>query len=364
MKKTTKTRGITLIALVVTIVVLLILAGVTLNLVLGNNGIVNRAKDAKEKTLETNLKEEINLVLGSRAIDKNMGIYNPLKKDLEDGVSGNKIVEEANGTSDLCYVTRDGYTVSVYDDGEIYEDKVDIWDGENSEVPGKETFSWDIYNSKQLKFLADFVNNGNELTEEQKALVAEKNYNEEDIKITETTIVNLMENLDLGARQENGELTVGKSWTPIGIDKTNSFIGTFNGNNHKIKGLYIKANILGAGLFGRVNGNIKDLEINSGYIEGENLTGAIAGALDAGSIENCKNINTTVKASKSSTGGIVGQATATVKNCYNSGTVTGGNMQTGGIVGHLASLNSAVIIEDCVNEGNITGAGRVGRNCW
>lgn len=44
-----KERGITLVALVVTIVVLLILAGISLALVLNNNGIISRAGDAKEK---------------------------------------------------------------------------------------------------------------------------------------------------------------------------------------------------------------------------------------------------------------------------------------------------------------------------
>ncbi len=40
-------RGITLVALVVTIVVLLILAGVSISMVLGQNGIVTKAQDAK-----------------------------------------------------------------------------------------------------------------------------------------------------------------------------------------------------------------------------------------------------------------------------------------------------------------------------
>ena len=48
MKK--ETNGITLIALVVTIVVLLILAGVSINMVLGQNGIVTKAKEARDKT--------------------------------------------------------------------------------------------------------------------------------------------------------------------------------------------------------------------------------------------------------------------------------------------------------------------------
>ena len=45
-------KGITLVALVVTIVVLLILAGVSINLVLGNNGIIAKAKEAETKSAE------------------------------------------------------------------------------------------------------------------------------------------------------------------------------------------------------------------------------------------------------------------------------------------------------------------------
>ena len=47
-----KNKGITLVALVVTIVVLLILAGLSINLVLGDNGIVKKAQDAKTKSAE------------------------------------------------------------------------------------------------------------------------------------------------------------------------------------------------------------------------------------------------------------------------------------------------------------------------
>ena len=42
-------KGITLISLVVTIIVLLILAGVTLTMLTGENGIMTRAKTAREK---------------------------------------------------------------------------------------------------------------------------------------------------------------------------------------------------------------------------------------------------------------------------------------------------------------------------
>ena len=49
LKKVKNCSGITLLALVVTIVVLLILAGVSIRLVLDNNGIITRAGDTKDK---------------------------------------------------------------------------------------------------------------------------------------------------------------------------------------------------------------------------------------------------------------------------------------------------------------------------
>ena len=51
--------GITLVALVVTIVVLLILAGISLNLVLGENGIITRAQQAKKETAINSLTNEM-----------------------------------------------------------------------------------------------------------------------------------------------------------------------------------------------------------------------------------------------------------------------------------------------------------------
>ena len=57
-KITERNGGITLVALVVTIVVLLILAGISLNLVLGQNGIISRAQDARNQTVEGQVNTE------------------------------------------------------------------------------------------------------------------------------------------------------------------------------------------------------------------------------------------------------------------------------------------------------------------
>ena len=56
-RKTKSNRGITLIALVITIVILIILATVTLNVVLGEGGLIQRAQQAKELTEQAALEE-------------------------------------------------------------------------------------------------------------------------------------------------------------------------------------------------------------------------------------------------------------------------------------------------------------------
>ena len=62
-------KGITLIALVVTIVVLLILAGVSISLVLNNNGVISKAKDAKYSTEKGQAQDEVNLAINYLQIE-------------------------------------------------------------------------------------------------------------------------------------------------------------------------------------------------------------------------------------------------------------------------------------------------------
>lgn len=62
-------KGITLIALVVTIIVLLILAGVSIAMLTGQNGILNRASDAGESTAVANAKEKVTLAINEAITD-------------------------------------------------------------------------------------------------------------------------------------------------------------------------------------------------------------------------------------------------------------------------------------------------------
>ena len=61
----TNNKGITLIALVITIIVLLILAGVSIAMLTGQNGILNQATNAKTETAKAEAIERINMELSA-----------------------------------------------------------------------------------------------------------------------------------------------------------------------------------------------------------------------------------------------------------------------------------------------------------
>lgn len=65
MKKMGKQKGITLIALVITIIVLLILAGISIATLTGENGLLSKATTAKEETKKAEIREEIELAIAA-----------------------------------------------------------------------------------------------------------------------------------------------------------------------------------------------------------------------------------------------------------------------------------------------------------
>ena len=94
-------KGITLIALVVTIIILLILAGVSIAMLTGNNGVLTQAKSAKEKTGEKGEQERVNLAASS-AMTLGMGTITTenLNKAIQDEFGASKSV---TGTGPWTY---------------------------------------------------------------------------------------------------------------------------------------------------------------------------------------------------------------------------------------------------------------------
>ena len=69
-QKLKRSKGITLISLVVTIIVLIILAGISLSLVLGENGVIEKAKETKPIVDVASAQEKLELVKGSVLLEK------------------------------------------------------------------------------------------------------------------------------------------------------------------------------------------------------------------------------------------------------------------------------------------------------
>ena len=152
-------RGITLVALVITIIVLLILAGVTLSMVMGDSGIFGKANSAKEKTQLSNAEETIKLAVLENKVNS---------------VSGNTSLTNDQLKEEIAKkLTEQGYTVSE-SKVTYYEDKtIDIED-----YLEKESKTYTAYN------VGDKVTVGGEnfyvikvssASEEKITLLAEKN---------------------------------------------------------------------------------------------------------------------------------------------------------------------------------------------
>ncbi len=148
--------------------------------------------------------------------------------------------------------------------------------------------------------------------------------------------IRLTTDLDLGGSASN-------RWTPIG-SLDHPFMGSFDGQGHKITGLYIDSTQPCQGLFGYLRGEVK---ISNLCVEGEiancgSNSGGIAGMLmyvSNGSnyigpcIENCIN-NVKITSAADCVGGIAGYSNeADVKSCLNLGNINGTGSYTGAIIG-------------------------------
>ena len=112
-KHLTSNSAITLIALIITIIVLLILAGITLNMVIGKNGIFSKANTASEQTKIANAKEIIKTAVLENEVYKNTGD--------ENGKSDKQLQEEIKKK-----LENEGYTVNDDDIIKIGEKEINI----------------------------------------------------------------------------------------------------------------------------------------------------------------------------------------------------------------------------------------------
>jgi len=112
-----KNSGITLIALVITIIVLLILAGVSLSLIVGSDGIMDKAEKAATKTNIESIKEEVGLAVTDLKLKYYKDKYTPPKYE-------NRTFLKYLSDEFESYETTSGSTITCTETGELtYTDK-------------------------------------------------------------------------------------------------------------------------------------------------------------------------------------------------------------------------------------------------
>ena len=146
-KKNLKERGITLIALVVTIVVLLILAGVTINAVFSDSGIIKKAQEAQNKanesvqkdmeqinalenwlnenTGESNNDKEVNIstLVGKEAVTKNTKAVDAYENKITIPKGFKVLAHNPTSSTGAVTYTYSGDNIPAVQDGIVIEDK-------------------------------------------------------------------------------------------------------------------------------------------------------------------------------------------------------------------------------------------------
>ena len=349
-----RNKGITLIALVITIIVLLILASVSIAMLTGENGILTQATNAKEKTQEAEDKEKIQIAINEAQIS-NSGYQKLTEENLQ------KEIDEQFGSGIVRVYPNEKNAFSF-----IFQNKESNYRLEKDGTLNKIDITLKINNVEEFRNFMNEVNSGNTFQDQY---------------------VYLLENIDL----ENQEWDVIGSYTD---DTTNNaFSGIFEGNNRTINGLNISKNQDYVGLFAYNTGIIRDIILESGNISGNCRVSGIS-AINTGIIENCHNNGVKILATgadigaadqkvvvisgivancldgkiihcsnsvdiTNEIGGYVAGIVADLRNgnvseCYNTGNITG-VFDVGGIA---AQGKGNTIIEKCYNNGNVTGTGK------
>lgn len=311
--------GITLISLVITIVVLLILAGISISTLTGDNGILTKSINAKEKTQDAEDKEKIQIAISEAQISNN-GYQKLTEENLQ------KEIDEQFGSGIVRVYPNEKNAFSF-----IFQNKESNYRLEKDGTLNKIDITLKINNVEDFRNFMNEVNSGNTFQDQY---------------------VYLLENIDL----ENQEWYVIGNYTD---DTTNNaFSGIFEGNNRTINGLNINKNQDFVGLFAYNTGIIRDIILESGSITGQGRVGGIS-AVNTGLIENCHNKGVTINFTSDSVGGggICARSTGEIAYCSNSSNITSNTtLYVGGIVGALNYTK----IKNCYNLGNIEGVAIVG----
>ena len=347
-KETNKNHGITLISLIVTIIVLLILAGISIAMLNGDSGIIKKSKEAKEQTEISEEKEVVDRATAQAMGNNKKGdlIESELQEQLDKIASGGKTEVTNTGEefeilfkeSNRCYTLDKEGNILEQQTIEKIEYAGDIT--KNGQYDGSAEKPYQISCIEDLVALSNMTNGKGIIYTNGKieVLSAGKPITNKYIELTRS--LNFKSNysyadssrIDFGDLNTNGtvepikeELTKTDEgcigFTPIGSVNT---IYYFDGKNNTIKNIYIH-------VLKSEKSEYVALFSGAGDVKNLRLTGTI--------------INEGWEAA-----GIACYANK-IENCINYADITGVN-HVGGITSDFKREKSSVY--SCVNYGNIT----------
>ena len=312
--------GVTLIALVVTVIVLLILAGISISMLTGQNGILTRAQEARNKTEQAEKDEK-----------EKLGDMEDTINEYATGITVEQVTDENPGVLEGTGTDDDPYTINSIED---------------------------------LIVFASNVTNGNTYEGQTVKLGLSLDFNSTKSYVDPFST-------DYGEYGYDGELktllTSGEGFIPIGIannvEQTKySFNGIFDGNGCVINNLYINkliedhVNDVRIGFFGNNYGTIENIGLSNVEIRvtltttGENtiMQGGIVGC-NYGTIQSCfstGNISSVGKENaKVRVGGISGHdSNGYINNCYNISNISGSGSSSTGVGGITGSVTEYFLI--------------------
>ena len=368
-KRMKNNKGITLLALAVTIVVLLILTSIGIKLALGNNGIIGEAKNAKE---QAEIDEEKGIVKRATTVSliKSKGSkveQNTLEKALNDETGEGKTeVNDVGDVFEIFFVDSNRYYEvdsegNISDSNKITKNEYagDITKG--GRCDGSKEKPYEISCIEDLVSFSNMSNGTGITLEKGEAIRVTKMNNFAGKYIILTRSLNFKSKYsyddysrtdfgDLNGDDTDGNMLMTEMTTGIGWKPIKQYQGTFDGQNNMIQNIYTK----NYGLFYSIqNATIKKLGI-SGEINSTSYAGGIATSVTSSIVEDCYNKANIVALDGyiigAGTGGIVGTIKQSkIVNCYNEGKVTGESC-VGGIVGGMVGTSEVV---DCYNIGEI-----------
>ena len=381
MEKMKEKKAITLIALVVTIAVILILAGITVGMVTSDNGVLKETKNAKtlaEIDNEKSIVERAKMLTMMRSKNGSITyeVFEPALKE-EAGKMPTE-VSDAMGTIEVLFTDSNRY-YEIDEDGNVSEPQEVVKDEYAGDITkggrcdGSEEKPYEISCIEDLVAFSNMTN-GKGIKFENGELVKLTKVNQ-----FEGKYVTLIKNLnfkskysyDDSTRTDFGDLNENGTIEDIQTELTKTdencigfrtiakiggrpFKGIFNGNHKMIQNIYMKGN----GTFYSIeNSTIMDFGI-SGQINSTGYAGGIADNINLSRIENCYSKANIIALDGviigAGTGGIIGtMRESTIENCYNEGSIVG-ESQIGGIVG---GCNTKSRVISCYNKGSINSNG-------